>query len=163
MFVRPRSGWAGTRTENARLTASNGGRYDNFGGSVAVSGKTIVVGANQHKVGKHSGQGEAYVFVRPRSGWAGRRTENARLTASHGATDDSFGFSVAVSGNTIVAGAQFRNVGKHSDQGEAYVFVRPRSGWAGRTPPRTPQARPATRTGATHDPVWDGRSRCPAT
>jgi len=148
VFVRPRSGWAGTRTENARLTASNGGRYDNFGVSVAVSGKTIVVGANQHKVGKHSGQGEAYVFVRPRSGWAGTRTENARLTASHGATDDSFGFSVAVSGNTIVAGAQFRNVGKHSDQGEAYVFVRPRSGWAGT---RTENARLTASNGATRD------------
>jgi hypothetical protein len=148
VFVRSKSGWAGAHTQNARLTASNGAAGDNFGVSVAVAGDTIVVGGNQHKVGKHAGQGEAYVFVRPKSGWAGRRTETARLTASHGATGDSLGFSVAASGDTIVAGAHFHNAGKHSEKGAAYVFVRPRSGWAGS---RTETARLTASNGATRD------------
>ena len=131
VFVRPRSGWAGAHTQTATLTASNGAANDWFGWSVAVSGDTIVVGAVSHKVGKHVNQGEAYVFVRPRSGWAGARTQTATLTASNGAARDTFGGSVAVSGDTIVASAPERKVGTHIQQGEAYVFVRPKSGWAG--------------------------------
>ena len=93
----------------------------------------IVAGVPFHKIGKHDGQGEASVFVRPRSGWAGTRTENARLTVSNGATGDDFGYSVAVSGDTIVPGA----VGKHHIQGEAYVFtghLRPAQSSANATP-----------------------------
>ena len=57
--------------------------------------------------------------------------QDARLTASDGAQDDGFGFSVAVSGDTVVVGAEVDDVGSNSDQGSAYVFVRPAGGWAG--------------------------------
>ncbi|MGH8472404.1 MAG: FG-GAP repeat protein, partial [Gammaproteobacteria bacterium] len=57
--------------------------------------------------------------------------EDARLTASDGATGDAFGFSVAVSGETVVVGAVFDDVGSNLQQGSAYVFVRPVGGWAG--------------------------------
>lgn len=71
------------------------------------------------------------MFVRPKSGWAGALTETARLTASDGTAHDWFGGIVAVSGDTIVARAYTHTVGGHRQQGEVYVFVRPRSGGAG--------------------------------
>jgi uncharacterized repeat protein (TIGR01451 family) len=119
VFVKPGSGWA-TGTENAILTASDGLSGDGFGQSVAISGDTAVIGAIYH----NSSQGEAYIFVKPGSGWASG-TENAILTASDGLSGDGFGQSVAISGDSAVIGA-----GGHSSyQGEAYVFVKPASGW----------------------------------
>ena len=58
--------------EDARLTASDGTANDAFGSNVAVSGDTVVVGAFGDDVGSNSGQGSAYVFVRPAGGWSGR-------------------------------------------------------------------------------------------
>ena len=43
VFVRPSAGWA-SATETAKLTASDGARGDDFGGSVSVDGNTMVVG-----------------------------------------------------------------------------------------------------------------------
>ena len=45
-----------------------------------------------------------YVFTKPASGWADE-TQAAKLTASDGADGDGLGWSVAVSGTTIAAGA----------------------------------------------------------
>jgi uncharacterized repeat protein (TIGR01451 family) len=56
--------------------------------------------------------------------------EQAKLTASDGATTDLFGVSVAVSGDTIVIGAVVDDVGTNLDQGSAYVFVKPAAGWS---------------------------------
>ena len=57
-------------------------------------------------------------------------TQTAKLTASDGAADDYFGCSVSISGNTVVVGAHDATVGSNSDQGAAYVFTEPGSGWA---------------------------------
>ena len=130
VFTMPSSGWANA-TQTAELTSEDGGPGDRFGDSVAVSGNTIVVGAPEHEVGKHNDQGAAYVFVKPAAGWAGSPKQSAELTAEKGQVDESFGGSVAVSGNTIVVGALDHEAGAHSDQGAAYVFVMPGPGWAG--------------------------------
>jgi hypothetical protein len=129
VFVMPPSGWAGSRTETAKLTASGGAEEDRLGTSVAISGNTIVAGAPNRKA-TYAGQGAAYVFVMPPSGWAGSLTETAELTASDGVEQDELGRSVAVSGDTVVAGASSHAVGPNAKQGAAYVFVRPVSGWA---------------------------------
>ena len=55
--------------QEAKLTASDGAVDDNFGGSVAISGNTVVVGAPDATVGGNSGQGAAYVFTESGSGW----------------------------------------------------------------------------------------------
>jgi uncharacterized repeat protein (TIGR01451 family) len=119
VFVKPAGGWA-SGTETARLTASDGGADDGLGISVAISGNTAVVGADGHNLG----QGEAYVFLKPAGGWATGH-ETAKLTASDGVSSDGFGQSVAISGNTVVVGAYAYN----SNQGKAYVFVKPAGGW----------------------------------
>src|SRR5205814_1320992 len=127
VFVKPTTGWANA-TQTAKLTASDGGEDNFFGFSVAVSGDTVVVGAGGNAVGSNFPQGAAYVFGKPTTGWTDA-TQTAKLTASDGAANDFFGNSVAVSGDTVVAGAD----GKDLDQGAAYVFVKPTSGWTSAT------------------------------
>jgi hypothetical protein len=99
---------------------------------VAVSGDTLVVGAPGRAVGANQAQGAVYVFQRPVSGWA-KAVEVARLTASDGAASDRLGGSVAVDGDTIVAGAAAHKVGPNDSQGAAYVFVKPGTGWRNTT------------------------------
>jgi hypothetical protein len=131
VFVKPTGGWA-SETEQAKLTASDGAGGDEFGGSVAVSGDTVVAGDPEATVNNHAGQGAAYVFVMPAGGWASE-TEQAKLTASDGLPGDQFGHSVAISGDTVVAGAPVATVKGNSEQGAAYVFVMPAGGWASKT------------------------------
>jgi hypothetical protein len=131
VFVKPASGWADA-TDTAKLTASDIVSGENFGFSVAISGRTVVAGAFDATVGGNLDQGAAYVFVKPRPGWAGR-TQTAKLTASDGASDNLLGLSVAISADTVVAGADLATAGANASQGAAYVFVKPGSGWAGRT------------------------------
>ncbi|HET6865935.1 MAG TPA: Ig-like domain repeat protein, partial [Solirubrobacteraceae bacterium] len=108
----------------AKLTASNGAAGDELGAAIAVSADTIAVGAPS--VG--SGRGAVYVFVKPAGGWA-TATQTATLTASDAAGNDLLGSSVAMSGDTIIAGAPHATVSGHQAQGAAYVFVKPTSGW----------------------------------
>jgi FG-GAP repeat len=66
VFVEPASGWA-NMTETAKLTASDGQNGDGFGGSIGISGDTIIVGAPGFYGDSFSGA--AYVFVKPKTGW----------------------------------------------------------------------------------------------
>jgi hypothetical protein len=145
VFVKPASGWANA-TPTAELTASDtaglaraaGGikvevtATSGFGLGVAISGDTVVVGDPAHKVGGHAGQGAAYVFERPASGWA-NETQIAELTASDGSAGDEFGRQLAVAGNTIVVGDEAHKVGVNVSQGAVYVFEKPVGGWASAT------------------------------
>jgi hypothetical protein len=114
VFVRAGGVW----TEQAKLTASDAAAEERFGGSVAVSGDTVVVGAFWSS---HVGwtAGSAYVFVRAGGVW----TEQAQLTASDAAGSDLFGYSIAVSGDTAVVGARFDDHAGGTDAGSAYVFL----------------------------------------
>lgn len=125
VFVKPTGGWADA-TENAKLTASDGVDGDAFGDSVGISGNTIVVGAFFASDSKGDNfAGKAYVFVRPSGGWSGSLTQTAELTATDSGLLSYMGCSVAVSGNTIVAGSY----GQNNFQGSVYVFVQPAGGW----------------------------------
>jgi hypothetical protein len=121
VFVKSGTTWS----QQAELTAPNGGKGDAFGWSVAVSGSTAVVGAYCHPVASACGAGAAYVFVESGGKWK----EQAELTASDGAAGDYFGSSVAVSGSTVVVGAPKHSVGSNSQQGAAYVFVQSGTSW----------------------------------
>ncbi|MDQ4081940.1 MAG: FG-GAP repeat protein, partial [Actinomycetota bacterium] len=117
---------AAARTETAKLTATDGAAGDVLGFSVAIDGDTIVAGARDDDVGTNAGQGSAYAFSR--TGTAAR-TETAKLTATDGAERDRLGFSVAIEGDTIVAGAPGEDLG--TKEGSAYTFGR--TGAAART------------------------------
>ena len=102
----------------AKLAASDAVSYDSFGNSVAIAGGTVVVGAH-HDDDDGSESGSAYVF-RTSDGGA-TYVEVAKLTASDAASDDRFGVSVAIAGDTVVIGATGDDDGG-SDSGSAYVF-----------------------------------------
>ena len=117
---------SGVWRQLAKLTADDGAANDEFGYSVAVDGDTIVVGTHQNDADSNDNdEGAAYVFTKPASGWADM-TQTAKLTAFGAAAGDEFGISVAVDGNTILVGAHQND----SDDGAAYVFTKPFTGWA---------------------------------
>ena len=109
--------------EEAKLLASDGASGYGFGSSVAVSGDAVVVGAPYgHDNGSHTGS--AYVFRYDGSSWV----EEAKLLASDGAADDTFGDAVAISDDTAVIGAwQDQDNGEFS--GSAYIFRHDGSAW----------------------------------
>ena len=111
--------------QQAYLNAFNAEDNDQFGFSISLSDDTLAVGA----VGKNSDInndidiGAVYVFTRDIDGlWS----QQAYLKASNAEDNDQFGFSVALSGDTLAVGA----VGKNSidnikpDIGAVYVFTR---------------------------------------
>ena len=134
--------------QEAYLKASNSEEFDEFGDAIAISGDTIVVGAifegsaatgiNGDQSDNSAGSsGAAYVFVRSGNTWS----QQAYLKASNTEDNDRFGFSVAISGDTIVVGTRRESSaanGVNGDQsdnsaisaGAAYVFVRSESTWS---------------------------------
>jgi hypothetical protein len=120
LFIKPPGGWT-DMTESARLLASDGRNSDTFGAWVDVKGDKVVVGANLDDVGPNRNEGSVYVFVKPNPGWTAM-TETAKVNASQGRPGDSFGFSAAISGDTVVVGAPNDDLGANNQQGSAHVF-----------------------------------------
>ena len=137
MFVRSGEMWS----QQAYLKASNTDAGDWFGYSVAISGDTVVVGAafegssatgvngNQDD-NNAAGAGAAHVFARDGGVWS----QQAYLKASNTNSGDRFGWSVAISDDTVVVGAVVEEssaTGVDGDQGDnrapdagaAYVFT----------------------------------------
>jgi len=102
-------------TENKKILASDGAANDFFGYSVAVGSGRIVAGAYGHNVGSNADQGSAYIFDL-------NGNQLGIITASDGAADDQFGFSVAVGNGRIVIGARNDDIGSNLNQGSAYIF-----------------------------------------
>jgi FG-GAP repeat protein/collagen triple helix repeat protein len=122
-YVFTRNG--GVWSPQAKLVASDGAAGDEFGSSVAISGDTVVVGAPLDDVDIVANQGSAYVFTRTGSIWS----QQAKLTANpRGIADIQFAFSVALEGDTVIAGAP-RDLVNFQFQGSAYVFTRGGSSW----------------------------------
>jgi trimeric autotransporter adhesin len=132
----------GVWTQQAYIKASNTGP-DTFGSSIALSADTLVVGApfeGSSATGVNGnqddevapGSGAGYVFTRDGNGsWA----QQAYLKASNTDTNDQFGFSVALDGDTLAVGAIIEgsaDTGIDGDQGDntaggagaVYVFAR---------------------------------------
>jgi len=115
--------------EIKKLVASDPETGDEFGYAVAISGDTMVIGDWRGDDACPSDpacdSGSAYVFQRNEGG-----TDNwgqvKKLTASDAAQYDSFGRSVAISGDRIVVGAPAMS--NMSSYGAAYVFERNRDG-----------------------------------
>ena len=122
-----------TWLEEEKLTATNdgSGTLERFGRSVAISGDTAVVGApGDSDAGPDAGS--AYVFKFDGSEWV----QEAKLTASDAAASDEFGYSVAVSGDTVVVGAPFSSYAE-PNSGAAYVFNFDGSEWVQEEPKLT--------------------------
>ena len=119
VFEKPETGWINA-TQTATLTPGGNDESQDFGGSVAISDSTIVVGTPDTPLAPspHRNQGALYVYTERMAGWS-NATPTATLTGSAGREEEHLGFSVAISGGTIVG----------STIGSALVFVEPEAGW----------------------------------
>jgi len=129
------------------VKASNTEANDEFGYAVAISGDTLVVGANREDsaatgVGGNQGNGAAdsgavYVFTRSGGVWS----QQAYVKASTTTAGYYFGWSVALHGETLVVGSPSEGsnaIGINGDQtnssagssGAAYVFTRNGGVWS---------------------------------
>ena len=108
----------GTWNQVAELTATDAARYDLFGSSVAIDGSTCVIGAP----GTNSYSGSAYIFTNTGGTWS----QVAELTATDATSEDQFGISVAIDGDTCVIGS----AGTNSETGSAFVFTKSGGTWS---------------------------------
>jgi hypothetical protein len=115
------SGWM----QQARLTASDAVPNANLGFSVGISGNTVMLGRNTSNFLGGFGPGAAYVFIRSGSTWS----QQQKLPPPGGAVDDFFGFTAAVSGDTILVGA-YQDDQAGLNAGAAYGFVRSSTSWS---------------------------------
>lgn len=96
-----------------------------FAGPAAISGDTVVQGATAFFDSPNS-PGAAYVFVKSGAGWS----QQQKLTGSNVASPEGFGWSVAISGDTIVVGSPFEGGNTGLTLGAVYVFVRTGTSWS---------------------------------
>jgi len=100
----------------AKINASDAAADDQFGSAVSVGSGRIVVGANwDDDNGIKSGS--AYVFDLD-----GNQLD--KITASDGAADDNFGYSVAVGSGRIVVGSIYDS-DNGTNSGSAYIYTTP--------------------------------------
>lgn len=106
--------------ESTKLTASDGGAFDLFGTSVALSGETAAVGAPTANASfETADSGAAYLFVFDADLSAfGNET---KLLPSDPAFGDQFGISVAISGENVLVGASENDI-SNIDEGAVYLF-----------------------------------------
>ncbi|MEX1187608.1 MAG: T9SS type A sorting domain-containing protein [Bacteroidia bacterium] len=126
----------GVWTEQQKIVASDRGVSDNFGRSVSMSGDYAIVGAHLEDEDASGGAtigqtGSAYIFKRTGAVW----TETQKIVASDRATNDYFGYSVAISGDYAIVGAYRESQDASggatlSTAGSAYIFKQTGGIWA---------------------------------
>ncbi|HYA56750.1 MAG TPA: hypothetical protein VED22_08155 [Nitrososphaerales archaeon] len=100
----------------ATLQSPNLQYFGDFGESVAVSGRLVVVSAPGEAIGGNSSAGRAYVFN------AQNGTLVATLASTNPQGDGNFGLSVAISGGVAIVGAAGEAVNGEEYAGRAYIF-----------------------------------------
>src|SRR4029077_18580858 len=112
---------------------------EEFGWTVAVGTDRVAITAILAD-GAQANTGAVYVFSRNGTTW----TEQTKLTAGDGTTDDGFGWSLHLSedGETLVAGSIAAPDAQQFPRGAGYVFTRSGGTWS-------PQAKLTTADGGT--------------
>ena len=111
--------WNGSNWAETKLTASDGAESDYFGqfASLSADGQTALIGAYADDENE-SASGSAYLYR-----WNGSNWVETKFTASDGAADDYFGYSVCINSNGYrgLIGA-YRDDDNGSNSGSAYIF-----------------------------------------
>ncbi len=110
-------------TERGILFDGETATEDGFGGAVAISGNTAIVGAQQDD-DAGSNAGAVYIFVRRTSDWIQR----AKLTPNDVTAGDLFGCAVALGGNIAAIGA-CGDDDAGPEAGSVYIFVSDGINW----------------------------------
>ena len=125
VYEKPAGPWANA-TETAKLVPDQSGGQ--LGAGVSVSGDTLAAGAPGLDLEPGiSNQGAGVIFEKTEAGWSGAG-QKVLLAASDPGGDDALADSIAISGDTVVAGAAQDNT-TGSNDGSAYVFEEPGGGW----------------------------------
>lgn len=112
-------------THQAKLTADDAAANDAFGTSVALLLNTALIGAPKDDTAAGADAGSAYAFLRVRTVWS----QQAKLTDSDAAPGDFLGSSVALSGETALAGAPGDDTPAGANAGSASAFIRSKGTW----------------------------------
>ncbi|HSE13401.1 MAG TPA: Ig-like domain repeat protein, partial [Rudaea sp.] len=119
-------------SQNTILTSSRGSAGDQFGYSVSIQGFTVAVGAPFSAFLGRAAAGGAFVFASQDSG-AHWQQFNLALNRGQSRAGDHFGSSIALSGNTVVAGSPNDQIGNRSNNGSAQVFINTNGLWSRQT------------------------------
>ncbi len=115
-------------TEQAVLVGSDTGRDDRFGDAVSISGDYVIAASEVNYNPYKQLNGAAYVFKRDGSNW----DQQAKVIASDGTIADSFGRSIAISGDYFAVGAPSDDENGNSS-GSVYIFKREGNSWTEQT------------------------------
>lgn len=142
-------------SQEAYIKASNAGSSDEFGFKVSVSGDTLAVStcyedSNQTTItngttaaptnNSSANSGAVYVYSRTGNTWA----QAAYIKAANNGSNDWFGYSLSVNGDTIAVGAikedsnqttitngtTASGINANTDSGAVYVYKRTSGTWA---------------------------------
>jgi len=97
-----------------KLLAQDGSPYDRFAQSVGIAGNLAIIGASDDRSGIKSGSIYFYDVTTGKQPYF-------KIFASDGASDDRFGYSIAINGNMIISGALWDD-DRGSNSGSAYIF-----------------------------------------
>jgi len=143
VFERGDESW----TQQSKLVADDASRLDRFGTALALSGREGLVGAPFHAGNRGVDSGEAYLLDGTNGGW------NVAGTLAPLAIDraDTFGTSVALSGDTALVGAPTDEHPNGSKAGALYHFDRTDGTWEHRSRIAPEDGTPGGRFGAAMD------------
>ncbi|KAJ5073377.1 hypothetical protein M0811_08785 [Anaeramoeba ignava] len=111
--------------ETCIINSIDGEAYDNFGSSVAILDEVIAIGAPNKTIGNQTQQGRVYVYRKNGSNW----NSSEIFTAADGNEGDCFGFSVGVSVDSVIVGANRAEADGSSSKGKGYIYQNKTTYW----------------------------------
>lgn len=120
VFEQSPQGWI----ETAKLVAPDGAPEDRFGHALAVSNDFIAVGAN-FADSTFQNSGAVYLFQKSEKSWVFQQ----KLFIASAEAYEGFGWSLALAGDWLIAGAPGRSLSGVADSGAAFAFRFNGSAW----------------------------------
>lgn len=121
IFQRNGNAW----NEQAYLVAPDTAAGDYAGWSVDIIGDMAAVGAYNDDFSGITNAGSVTIWQRSGTTW----TRQTKLNAFEAQTGGTFGYSVSLSGNTLMVGAQLNDSPPVQNAGAAYIFERRNGAW----------------------------------
>lgn len=103
-----------------RAVAGDANTGDHFGVSSSINQNFLAIGANSADIGELSNAGAVYIY--------GIESNHTllfidKIIATDSSVDDNFGWSLAMSENLLIVGANLADIGELSNAGATYVYA----------------------------------------
>lgn len=121
IFVKSGDSWI----QSQKLLADDRDSNDFFGCSIAIQKDTLVIGANNESSNGKNKNGAVYIFVKSGDNWV----QSQKLLADDKDSNDLFGTSVAIEGDTLAIGAKTESSGGKNQNGAVYIFNKNGNTW----------------------------------